>query len=30
MTFVLTWIFALSLSAGIWTGLFMMVTRLLK
>ena len=30
MTYVLTWVFALSLSAGIWTGLFMMVTRLVK
>jgi hypothetical protein len=30
MTFVLTWIFALSLSAGIWTGLFIVVTRLVK
>jgi hypothetical protein len=30
MTFVLTWLFALSLSAGIWTGLFIVVTRLVK
>jgi hypothetical protein len=30
MIFVLTWIFALSLSAGIWTGLFIVVTRLVK
>jgi hypothetical protein len=30
MTFVLTWIFALSLSAGFWTGLFIVVTRLVK
>jgi hypothetical protein len=30
MTFALTWMFALSLSAGIWTGLFIVVTRLVK
>ena len=30
MTIVLTWLFALSLSAGIWTGLFIVVTRFVK